>query len=181
MGIRYKSYELDGNQIILWIHRDVEDGRMWSDKHSFPIDIVAIRAGEYDMDPIRDEEALWDIILNEVHAFSEHAVSKGIEFIHPLYSAFTLKEAREEALSICRAWQTKYMDWPGESSGRDLIHEIHRNHVILDSELIALHRENTKQLVMAERANRMNFHVYGESSYLERIKHDLRERITIRI
>lgn len=75
---------------VKWL--DLEDGRTVDFAHVFPRDTLAIRAGEYGLDPT-DTALILDVVLHE--PFISYPDDD-----HPLWTASSIKEAREHHLDV---------------------------------------------------------------------------------
>jgi hypothetical protein len=151
--MRYKALIKRGDQLVIE-REEVRDGEVVGHAIMMPLDVVAIRAGEYGLDPVDDVEAVWDILLHEGEATDG-------EEIPLIVTAATLEEARDGHIARCRAVRDAHHRSAGRrqtTPDQDLDHVEVLNALATagnqDRQLASLAREEMKRAVMAERARR---------------------------
>lgn len=151
------------------MEHDLEDGSIGKICWSLPDTAFMIRAAEYGMDPVADQDAIWDMLIYEPY------VDESASMHPPLVTAPTLEEARDLHLARCRAVKEEHEARgasmrKGLDSAHEEVHAALRAEVPIDMQFITLHRERTKQAVRAEqglikrRAEDPRTHVQVEKS-----------------
>jgi hypothetical protein len=149
MAFRYTGARRDGDLIYVYREYDRPDGTVGVEQMQMPHTIVSIRAGEYGLDPEKDKDAIWDIILHE----NEANHSDGM-VVPELMTAETLEEARDSHLARCRRVKERHGKIRTKSATRevpDVIAQVHRA-CLIDPQLIDLHRDQMKHHCRAFKA-----------------------------
>jgi hypothetical protein len=142
--ITYKQLQRVGAE--LRIIMDI-DGELY--QHRMPDTTLAIRAGEYGLDPVEDYEDVMDIIMWEM--FVQHPEGT---LYPPIVTAATLEEARDTVLAQCRAVKEQH----SAPQARGVVDEDHeavsaalKEEFVASKQLAELTREAMKDAVFIEK------------------------------
>jgi hypothetical protein len=149
MAFRYTGARREGTTIYVYREFDNPDGTVNMEQMQMPHTIVSIRAGEYGLDPEKDKDAVWDMILHEVEANHQHGIT-----VPDLLTANTLEEARDAHLARCRAVKEQHRARRTTSTTEetpDVIALVHQA-CLIDRQLADLHRDQMKHLHKVHKA-----------------------------
>jgi uncharacterized protein (DUF885 family) len=146
MSVRYISLRREGNKLQVLREIILKTGEAVVEGWQLNPEVLSMRAGEYGMDPIDDADALWDMILNEVHV---HKIQS------PLLTEATLEAAREMHLADCRFERDKLdarpspREWTAqEKKDHEAVLAALREQCPADRQFALLYREEVKASIL---------------------------------